>query len=232
MKNFSIILPTYNEKKNIILLINKIISILKNFKSYEIIVVDDNSKDNTYNICKKRFIKNKRIKVLLRKKNKSLGSSILYGINKSVGKKIIVMDTDFTHDPNLIIKFLQISNNVDMVIGSRFCSGGSMINKKHYYASLIYNIFLRIVLRTQVQDNLGGYFCIKRNIIHKVNSKKIFYGYGDYFFRLIFYLLKKNVSIIEIPTMYNLRYKGSSKSNFIKLFIMYSYETIKLRFFS
>jgi len=232
MVKLSIILPTYNERKNIVLLIDKILVILKSYKNYEIIVVDDNSEDYTYQICKKRFSKNKKIKVFLRKKNKSLGLSILFGINKSIGEKIIVMDTDFTHNPNLIPKLLKISNNIDMVIGSRFCSGGSMVDKKHYFYSLIYNFFLRIILRTQVQDNLGGYFCINKKTINKVIKKKIFYGYGDYFFRLIFFLKKKNISIIEIPTIYRLRHKGKSKSNFLNLFIKYSYETFKLRFFS
>lgn len=232
MIKLSIILPTYNEKKNIILLINKIKVILRNFKNYEIIIVDDNSEDKTYHICKKKFLKNRKIKVFLRKNKKSLGSSILFGINKSIGERIIVMDTDLTHNPKLIPKLLKISFDADMVIGSRFCTGGSMIDKKHFFLSLIYNFFLKVFLGTQVQDNLGGYFCINRKRLNKVNKKKIFYGYGDYFFRLIFFLKKIDISIIEVPTIYKLRHKGKSKSNFIKLLFKYTYETFKLRFFS
>ena len=191
MVKLSIILPTYNERKNIVLLIDKILVILKSYKNYEIIVVDDNSEDYTYQICKKKFSKNKKIKVFLRKKNKSLGFSILFGINKSLGEKIIVMDTDFTHNPNLIPKLLKISNNIDMVIGSRFCSGGSMVDKKHYFYSLIYNFFLRIILRTQVQDNLGGYFCINKKSINKVIKKKNILWIWRLFFSTNFFSKKE-----------------------------------------
>ena len=191
MVKLSIILPTYNERKNIVLLIDKILVILKSYKNYEIIVVDDNSEDYTYQICKKKFSKNKKIKVFLRKKNKSLGFSILFGINKSIGEKIIVMDTDFTHNPNLIPKLLKISNNIDMVIGSRFCSGGSMVDKKHYFYSLIYNFFLRIILRTQVQDNLGGYFCINKKSINKVIKKKNILWIWRLFFSTNFFFKKE-----------------------------------------
>ena len=104
MTELSIILPTYNEKDNIIILVNKIIKLLKNYKKKEIIIVDDSSPDNTYGLVKNKFRGKKFIKIFLRKKEFSLAKAIGYGIKKSRGRLIIVMDTDMTHNPNLITK--------------------------------------------------------------------------------------------------------------------------------
>ena len=110
MMKLSIILPTYNEKDNIIILINKIIKILKNYPKKEIIIVDDLSPDNTYSLVKKKFKKKKFVKAFQRKKDFSLAKSIGFGIKKSKGQLIIVMDTDFTHNPNLISKLIYYCN--------------------------------------------------------------------------------------------------------------------------
>lgn len=223
----SIILPTYNEKNNILLLVKKILKILKNYKKLEILVIDDDSPDGTYEICKKNL--NLRIcKIFKRKKNRGLARSIDFGIKKSSGDKIIVMDTDFTHDPKYLNKFLLLSNNYEFIIGSRFVSGGKMVNTTHHYLSLIFNFFLTSLLKTGVKDNLGGYFCLKKNLLKYIKNKEVFLGYGEYFFRLIYYLKKKNIKIREVGVIYNLRHKGRSKSNFFKLFFQYSFEAIKL----
>ena len=105
-----------------------------------------------------------------------------------------------------------------------------MIATFHHYLSFLFNIFIRVFLRTGVKDNLGGYFCIKRTALKDLDFDKIFYGYGEYFLRLIYFLKKKKIRIKEIGVTYNLRFKGKSKSNFFKLFFQYLYEVLKLRF--
>ena len=97
--DLSIILPTYNEKNNINILIKKILEILKDVESKEVIVVDDNSPDGTYLYCKKEFETNNQIKLILRQNNRGLANSIRDGIKASKGKNIIIMDTDLSHDP-------------------------------------------------------------------------------------------------------------------------------------
>jgi|TARA_B100001964_G_scaffold67961_1_gene77212 dolichol-phosphate mannosyltransferase len=228
--DLSIVLPTYNEKDNIINLIKQILEILKNIENKEIIVVDDNSPDGTYLSCKTAFEKNDGIKVLLRKSNKGLANSILDGIKICKGEYIIVMDTDLTHDPKLIPKLTYLAKEYDIVSGSRFCAGGLMENKIHYFCSFSFNLLLRIILKTQIQDNLGGYFCIKKNTLDSLPFEKIFYGYGEYFFRLLYFAQEKKFNIIEIPAVYNLRQKGKSKSNFLLLLLKYFFSAMKLRF--
>lgn len=224
----SIILPTYNEKDNIFLLVN---SIKKNLKknNYEIIIVDDNSPDNTGQECLRKFKNDKSLKVFLNKERTGFAKSILKGIKNSTKNKVIVMDTDFTHDPILIPKMLRLSSEYNIIIGSRYCAGGYMEDHVHSKLSYFYNLLLKIILKTQVQDNLGGYFCISKKMLNRLPQKRIFYGYGEYFFRLLFYGLKINFTILEIPAIYKKRVKGKSKSNFIYMFYKYFIEALKLR---
>lgn len=182
----SIILPTYNERKNILPLVNSIKKYLNNY-DYEIIIIDDNSPDQTAFECKKKFSKDKRINVIQNKIRIGLAKSILTGIKLSRNDKLVVMDTDFTHSPILIPKMLRLSKEYDIISGSRYCSGGYMEDQIHSHLSYFYNLVLKLILKTQVQDNLGGYFCIDRKKLLRLNLKKICYGYGEYYFRLLFY---------------------------------------------
>lgn len=227
--NVSIILPTYNEKKNILLLVSSIKQYLKKI-NYEIIIVDDNSPDKTGSICIKEFFKDKSIKVLINKKRIGFAESIYKGILNSKKKIVIVMDTDFTHDPVLIPKMLRLIKEYDIISGSRYCAGGYMEDQLHSHLSFFYNLLLKLILKTQIQDNLGGYFCIKKDSLKKLPCRKIFYGYGEYYFRLLFFSLNRSLSILEIPAIYKKRTRGKSKSKFIYMFYKYLIEALKLRF--
>ena len=172
--SLSIVLPTYNEKENIVNLINQILEISKDIENKEIIVVDDNSSDGTYLSCKVAFEKNDVVKLILRKNNKGLANSIGDGIKFSKGQNIIIMDTDLTHDPKLIPKLIYLIQKFDVVSCSRFCAGGLMENRPHYYLSFSFNLLLRIILKTQIQDNLGGFFCINKKVLDSLPHEKIF----------------------------------------------------------
>lgn len=99
----------------------------------------------------------------------------------------------------------------------------------HYIASMLYNWVLRVVLRTQVQDNLGGYFTIRRAAIGRLPLDQIFFGYGEYFFRLLHHAQRQGMSIVEIPAVYRIRHAGKSKSNFGKILFTYTIEAIRLK---
>lgn len=228
----SIILPTYNEKENIVDLINEILNVLIDITDFEILVIDDDSPDNTANIVKDFFSNDKRVKVFKRKENKGLANSIKFGFLQSKSDKVMVMDTDFNHDPKMLIKMIAISKYFDLVSGSRFCAGGYMLDEFRYFSSLLFNFFLRIILRTQIQDNLSGFFIINRKCLDTSYYDQIFYGYGDYYMRLLYVLNKKKFSIVEIPTVYNKRKAGKSKSNFFKMIFTYTISAIKIKYFS
>jgi dolichol-phosphate mannosyltransferase len=124
---------------------------------------------------------------------------------------------------------LHIARIYDIVSGSRFCAGGRMQDRVHYLASLAYNWLLRVLLRTQIQDNLGGYFAMKRADLLALPMDEIFRGYGEYFFRMLYFAQRRGLKVIEIPAVYRLRTHGASKSSFLSMFFSYSWSAIELR---
>lgn len=226
----SVILPTYNERGNVIELIDVIMAELSPLNmEREIVVVDDNSPDNTGKVVQGRFSGDESVKVFIRTKEKGLATAIRYGIEKSRGDIIVVTDSDFNHDPKLLPQMVKFLEYYDIIVGSRFTVGGGMEDTFRYLGSFVYNIFIRIILRTQIQDNLSGFFSIGRKKLFSLNFDKIFSGYGDYFFRLLFYAQRRKFKILEVPVFYQLRKYGKSKTNLISIFVRYSVALLKFR---
>src|SRR3989338_3886582 len=109
----SIIIPTYNERGNIIKLIGKIQRLIPTF-DYEIIIIDDDSPDNTGVMVKKRYSDDARIRCIIRKQSRSLGKSILCGLEKSCGKIIVGMDADGNHNPATLPGLIDSLSYYDM----------------------------------------------------------------------------------------------------------------------
>jgi dolichol-phosphate mannosyltransferase len=225
----SVILPTYNEVGNIVALVDAIRSNIPPYFEREIIVVDDNSPDGTFHLVRNRFGGNPEVRAIRRTKNRGLANSIREGLESATGDQVLVMDTDFTHNPAEISKMLHVAQVYDLVSGSRFCAGGAMEDVGHYIASLLYNFILRIVLRTQIQDNLGGFFTMPLDKLRRLPWDEIFHGYGDYYFRLLSYAQAAGLKIVEVPALYRDRSKGESKSNFLRLLGGYSAAVLKFR---
>jgi len=187
--------------------------------------------DGTYDHAMTFFKDNPNVKGLLRKKDRGLANSIRAGIENTSGDYILTLDTDMTHDPELIPYLIHVSKKYDMVSGSRYCAGGDMADKGHYYLSLIFNWFIRLLLNTQVQDNLGGYFIMLRSSLSKLPFDYIFTGFGDYYFRLIHYVQHNGLMIVEIPTIYRVRHKGKSKTNMFSILLLYLRSVFAFKFF-
>ena len=229
-KKYSLILPCYNEYKNLRLLIPLIFKCFSK-SNYQIVIVDDNSEDLTIQKLKSKFRSNKNIKYILRKKNPSLGLSIKEGVKKSDGNVIIVMDTDFNHSPKDLKKMINLYdlNDYDLICGSRFLKGGFSSTFFRHYCSKIFNYFVNFITRGKISDNMSGFFIIKKSFLNNMLNK-IFYGYGDFYIRLLFYMQKKNLRIRETPVRYAPRKFGQSKTKFVKILFLYSLETVKLIF--
>lgn len=225
----SIVLPTYNEAGNILALIDKIQIAVPAGWRYEILVMDDNSPDGTFELVHQRAKRDPNVKGVLRTADRGFAKSIRDGIERASAPRIIVMDSDLTHDPGDICRLLHVGEIFDFVSGSRFCAGGRMVDTAHYVASMIFNWGLRILIGTQVQDNLGGYFTARRDTIMKLPLDAIFYGYGEYYFRLLHFAQHAGCSIVEIPSAYLLRGTGKSKSNWLRMIRTYSLAAIRLR---
>lgn len=226
----SVILPTYNEAEHIVELVHNVIGNIPQGWVYEVIVVDDNSPDHTHQVVENAFKDNPAVIPILRTSDRGLAKSIRCGIERAGGDRVVVMDSDFTHDPVEIPKLLHVSAVYDIVSGSRFCAGGRMQDTAHYLASMVYNWFLRLVLRTQVQDNLGGYFAARKQDIMSLPVERIFFGYGDYFFRLLHFAQLSKLSIVEVPAQYMMRFRGMSKSNYLKMIYTYTSAALRLKY--
>lgn len=225
----SVVLPTYNESGHIVDLINVVINSIPPGWQYEVLVVDDNSPDGTFQIVKEAFACNSHVIPILRETDRGFAKSIRTGIERSTSEFLLVMDSDFTHDPIEIPKLLHVAQVYDVVSGSRFCPGGRMQDNLHYIASMFYNWLLRLIVRTQIQDNLGGYWLARAKLIKALPMDQIFFGYGEYYFRMLHYLQHAGTSIVELPAKYMLRKTGDSKSQFVRMLFSYSVAAIKLR---
>lgn len=223
----SIILPCYNEKGNIILLINKIHSILQTHNyDHEIIVVDDNSPDGTFDVVKNKALP--YVKAISRKETPSLGSSIKMGVENAIGNILVFMDSDFNHCPSQLPILISNINFFDCVTASRFVYGGKSYNQARFLMSWLFNIWSRIITRHFITDTLFGYLAIKREILDQLNSNDIFWGYGDYCIRLMYYLQNRKVKILQIPASHTPRVHGKGNTKFFKTFMQYSIETLRL----
>jgi dolichol-phosphate mannosyltransferase len=225
----SIILPTYNEKENIGLLIKSIEKAVSS--DYEIIVVDDNSPDGTAKKVAELAKTNERIRLILRMNERGLASAIGRGFSEAYGDILIAMDTDLSHPPDIINKLLKEIHNFDIVVASRYVKGGLMYSsiKKQVYLSKIINHFIRIALGLKIHDVTGGYFAIRKSVLQKINPKLVFRYYGDYFFEMVYYLQKQNIRFKEIPFTYSPRRHGTSKTKIISGGLLYLREVYKLR---
>ena len=209
---FSIVIPVYNESKNIPVLVRQIYKVLKN-KIFELIIVDDDSTDGTSFIIEK--LKKKNLRYFIRKKRRDLTRSCLLGFDKSSYENILVMDGDLQHKPDDILKLLDIfkKENADFVIGSR----NLFKRKKHNLgffrlgASRILILVVNILLGNKTSDLMSGFFIFKKSI-YKKNKKKLFKkGY-----KILMDLLYSNNSykkIYDIEINFDTRKKGKSKMN-------------------
>jgi dolichol-phosphate mannosyltransferase len=103
-----------------------------------------------------------------------------------------------------------------------------MDTKFRHISSWVFNITARILTRTMVTDSLFGFIAIRRNVIEQIDYDQVFWGYGDYCIRMMYYLQKNGASILQIPTMLGTRLSGQSKSSLVRMLLKYSKEVIAL----
>lgn len=245
----SVVLPTYNERDNICDLIDAIQQELGlTGLRFEVIVMDDNSPDGTATAVTERYAlhgdaqtagamallpgSEAQVRLHVRTQDKGLANSIRDGLERAQGRTLVVMDTDFNHDPAMIGQMVDLLRYYDLVIGSRFVMRGGMEDKWRYQASLFYNMFIRFLFHTQIQDNLSGFFAVRRDRFAALAPMfdRIFYGYGDYFIRLLLVAWRANWKILEVPVFYILRRHGDSKTGFWSIFRDYTRAVLRLRF--
>ena len=216
--NSLIIIPTYNEAENILTVINKIFSIDDNTS---ILVVDDNSPDGTSNIVKNLIKDNvNKLFLITRDKKDGLGSAYKEGFKWALDKGysyIFEMDADLSHDPNEIknLKRFLINNECDVVIGSRYLDGVSVVNWPLFRIFLSYfaNIYVKLVTSMPVKDSTSGFVGYTNEALSSLNINKIkFNGYA-FQIEMKFKLWKKKFKLMEHQIIFVNRKHGKSKMN-------------------
>jgi len=210
---------TYNEKENIEELVNRINKLNIDL---DILVIDDNSPDETWKILKKLENSKKNLKVIIRENKYGLDTAhklaFDYAKNKNY-EKFISMDADLSHDPNEIPKMINILDRYSFVIGSRYIEGGKCGMKGYrLILSILGNKFIKKVLQIDCNEFTSSYrgFNLLKLFdfnLNKVNSK----GYS-FFMETIFRINKYGVQIFEIPINFSNRRHGKSKIPSIEIF--------------
>jgi dolichol-phosphate mannosyltransferase len=211
----SIILPTYNESQNILNVLKTISETIPKNIPIQTIVVDDNSPDGTGTIVEE-YMKNVKkiaehtIEIIHRKAKDGLGSAILNGIQQAKGDTIVVMDSDFSHPPQIIPKLIESIKKYqcDIAVASRYIKGGKIQgwSLKRKLMSKFATLIAKKGLGIDTKDPMSGFFAFKRNIIKELNIDAI-----GYKFLLEILVKTKGVNIKEIPYTFQDRELGSSK---------------------
>ena len=229
MDKFTIVIPVFNEAKNLGILIPKIYKELRNI-NFELIIVDDNSNDETSKILNK--FKKKNFKHIIRKKERDLSKSCIEGFKKASSKNIIVMDGDLQHKPSDIKKFLNIfyKYEPDFVVGTRdlFKNKKHSLNFFRLFASRILILVVNSLLGNKTSDPMSGFFMFKKSVFKKTQKKLIKKGYKILLDLL--YVGNIKVQVIDVNINFDSRMKGKSKMNFKILFYLIS--MISKKFFS
>lgn len=213
----SIILPTYNERENIQILIPLIIKTFnKVCTNYEILVVDDNSPDGTGEEVLNFNNQYKNVFLISRKNKEGIGAALREGYNKARGKYILSSDTDLSFSVEDMVKLYdKINGGYDLVVGSRYAKGGYYQKKnfRTYIKGLISylgNKLFGFLFSIPVSDFSANFRVIKKDTWEAISTSE---NTNFLLFEMIFMTNLHKFSIIEVPVSFNDRLKGESKLN-------------------
>ena len=226
----SVILPTYNEKENIVEIIPDINRILASI-AHELIVVDDNSPDRTWEAAQN--LNAPWTQVIRRVHDRGLRKSILEGISISRGEIVVWLDADYSQSPELIPKLIEMVNSGNPIcVASRYITGGSMVSGVwRNLTSRALNLFARSLLTKKVTDYTTGFVACRRIVVKQLGLRG---GFGEYCIDFLWRAHRAGLCIAEIPYAYVPREKGKTKtfrsfSSFIRHGLVYSGTVLRLR---
>ena len=216
MNDSIVIIPTYNEIENIESIIR---SVLSQHKPFHLLVVDDNSPDQTAE--KVRMLQTEfegRLFLEKREGKLGLGSAYVYGFKWALDRNydfIFEMDADFSHNPNDLEKLYNACHfgGADLAIGSRYVTGVNVVNwpLNRVLMSYFASVYVRLITGMKIHDATAGFICYKRIVLEKINLDKIkFVGYA-FQIEMKYRTFCKNFNITEVPIIFTDRTKGESK---------------------
>jgi dolichol-phosphate mannosyltransferase len=208
-----VIIPMYNEKENAAKIINVVMQM---DASIEVLVIEDNSPDGTANIVKGLQKSEPRVHLIERSGKMGLGTAYITGFKYALLHNydyVFEMDADFSHDPNAIPEFLEKIKEYDLVLGSRYLYGVTVINwpLKRLFLSYAANVYTRIVTGLPIKDSTGGFKCYRRTVLEAIDLDKVHSNGYSFQIEMSFKAWKKGFRITEIPIIFTDRIHGTSK---------------------
>ncbi|HTY08116.1 MAG TPA: polyprenol monophosphomannose synthase [Candidatus Edwardsbacteria bacterium] len=210
-----VIIPTYNEKDNIPIIVEQI---LARDPAIEVLVIDDNSPDGTGQLLDTMAAKDPRINVIHRPGKMGLGTAYVTGFKWALTKQydyVCEMDADFSHPPATLDVFLDKIKQYDLVIGSRYIKGINVVNwpLRRLLLSYFANIYARIVTGVPVRDLTAGFKCYRRAVLEAINLDRIKSNGYAFQIEMHFNAYYKGFKVTEVPIVFEERKMGQSKMN-------------------
>jgi len=211
---YVIIIPTYNERGNISLLIPEIFQILP---ASRIFVVDDSSPDGTAEAV--RFMQKEfpNLSLLVRERKEGLGMAYLHAMEETLKdnsvEKIIIMDADFSHNPEYLPDMIKESEYFDVIIGSRYVKGGGVVGWELWrrVLSKFASMYCRSITRMPIYDFTGGFCVIGSDKLKGLDFSKIDASGYAFLIEFKYFLWKLGATFKEIPIVFRNRRLGESK---------------------
>lgn len=216
-----VVIPTYNEKPNIIRLIKEVKKAVSDTEiEISFVIVDDNSPDGTANAVRQMISEDSNIHLITRPGKMGLGSAYIeafrYVLNSPVPFDVVIqMDADFSHPPQLIKDMVNTIKlgDADVVIGSRYLKGGSSKNWPIYrkIISKGANILANTLLNTKIKDVTSGYRAFSYSVLRRLSLDSIHSKGYEYQIETLYSFVRMKIKIKEIPFLFNNRVNGKSK---------------------
>ena len=210
-----VVLPTYNERVNLPLIVPQI---LEQDPRIEVLVVDDNSPDGTGQLADELAGANPRLHVMHRSEKAGLGKAYLAGFRWALDRGydyILEMDADFSHDPKFLGQLLAAAKDADLVIGSRYRAGVNVINWpiSRLLLSIGANQYARWITGLPLTDSTAGFKCFRRAVLEAIDFEKVRSNGYSFQIEMSFRAWKKGFRLMEIPIVFTDRMEGQSKMN-------------------
>jgi dolichol-phosphate mannosyltransferase len=208
----SVVVPTFNERDNVIALFHKLETALAG-RTWEVIYVDDNSPDGTWDVVRALARQDSRVRCIRRIGRRGLSGACIEGILASSAPCAAVIDADLQHDETQLPKMLALlqSGEADLVVGSRYVEGGSAdsFDKQRAGASMLATEVAKRVLRVEIADPMSGFFMIRRDRFEQLAPQLSTQG-----FKILLDIVataRGSLRIKEIPYTFGSRLHGESK---------------------
>jgi len=228
----SVVLSTYNERDNL----SKLVPIIENILAHndikgEIVVVDDNSPDGTSDVAKELARRYGNVRLLWRPGKLGPGSAHADGYRFAKGEIIVGMDTDFSHSPYDIPRFVkEVEQGVDLVVGSRYILGGqyevkSFQTLKKSIASRLGNILIRLFSGVPLHDFTTALRAVRQEVVQNVHTES---KGNSFFMEFIIKSYREGYRLIEVPIVFRDRVSGKSKLSLGKQSFKMVFDLLKL----